>query len=167
MDENELRAKEKKNGREKSPGGSIDREKILAVIDILKKNPDIQEIMVSADGIRVVQFPAEGHHMVRSHSFSSAIKEVSAAPEKKETDGVGKEVMSPMVGTAYMAPKPGDAPFVKVGDVIQKDQIVMIIEAMKLMNPIKSPLSGRVSKICVENAAPVEYEQVLLYIEPM
>lgn len=173
IDEKKTRAQEKKVGHGKFVEAHIknDQEKILNIIKILKKNPDIQEIMISGDSIRVVQFPPAGYHTVTNApvvSHSPQERGGSPAPKKEEVIAVtGREVLSPMVGTAYMASKPGDSPFVKVGDMVQKDQVVMIIEAMKLMNPIKSPIAGRVSKICVENAVPVEYEEVLLYIDPL
>lgn len=74
-------------------------------------------------------------------------------------------VTSPMVGTAYASPSPGAAPFVKVGDMVTEGQTVLIIEAMKTMNPIRAPRAGKVSRILIENGAPVEYGEVLLIIE--
>lgn len=74
-------------------------------------------------------------------------------------------VTSPMVGTVYVAPEPGAAPFVKNGDTVSEGQTLMLIEAMKTMNPIKAPRAGRVSQIFITNAAPVEYGEVLLILE--
>ncbi len=74
-------------------------------------------------------------------------------------------VSSPMVGTAYMAAEPGAAPFVRVGDVVKAGQTVMIIEAMKVMNPIKAPKGGVVTEIMVSDAQPVEYGEVLMIID--
>jgi acetyl-CoA carboxylase biotin carboxyl carrier protein len=74
-------------------------------------------------------------------------------------------VKSPMVGTAYMSPEPGAAAFVKVGDVVSVGQTLMIIEAMKVMNPIKSPSAGKVIKIFTQDASPVEYGEPLMIIE--
>lgn len=74
-------------------------------------------------------------------------------------------VTSPMVGTVYVAPEPTAAPFVKVGDTVSEGQTLMLIEAMKTMNPIKAPRAGRVSQIFITNAAPVEYGEVLLILE--
>ena len=76
-----------------------------------------------------------------------------------------KTITSPMVGAFYAAPAPGAKPFVKVGDTVSVGQVVCIVEAMKLMNEIESEVSGRVSKICVEDGQSVEYGQVLMYIE--
>lgn len=74
-------------------------------------------------------------------------------------------VKSPMVGTAYLASEPSAPPFVKEGDVVKAGQTIMIIEAMKVMNPIKAPKGGTVSQILVANAQPVEFGQPLLIIE--
>ena len=74
-------------------------------------------------------------------------------------------VTSPMVGTAYCAPEPGAAPFVKVGDTVRQGQTLLIIEAMKVMNPVPAPRAGTVTEILVRDAQPVEYGEVLLVIE--
>jgi acetyl-CoA carboxylase biotin carboxyl carrier protein len=74
-------------------------------------------------------------------------------------------VIAPMVGTAYLAPEPGAAHFVKVGDKVREGQTVIIIEAMKVMNAIKAPKSGTVTQIMVANGTPVEYGEPLLVIE--
>lgn len=72
---------------------------------------------------------------------------------------------SPMVGTAYLAPEPGAAPFVTVGQEVREGATVLIIEAMKVMNSIRAPRSGRVTRIFVENAQPVEFGEPLMIIE--
>lgn len=74
-------------------------------------------------------------------------------------------VTSPMVGTVYVAPEPGAAPFVKTGDTVSEGQTLLLIEAMKTMNPIRAPRAGKVSQIFITNAAPVEYGEVLLILE--
>jgi oxaloacetate decarboxylase alpha subunit len=76
------------------------------------------------------------------------------------------EIKSPMVGTFYKAPSPDAPPYVKVGDSIEVGQVVCIIEAMKLMNEIKSDIKGKVVSVLVENADPVEFGQALFLIEP-
>jgi acetyl-CoA carboxylase biotin carboxyl carrier protein len=70
-----------------------------------------------------------------------------------------------MVGTVYVAPDPNSKPFVTVGDEVREGQTVLIIEAMKTMNPIPAPKAGRISRILVDNAQPVEYDEVLMIIE--
>ena len=74
-------------------------------------------------------------------------------------------VKSPMVGTAYLAAEPGAADFVKVGDTVSEGQTLLIVEAMKTMNPIAAPKSGKVTQIIVANEQPVEFDEVLLIIE--
>ncbi|HLO88958.1 MAG TPA: acetyl-CoA carboxylase biotin carboxyl carrier protein [Nostocaceae cyanobacterium] len=76
------------------------------------------------------------------------------------------EVSSPMVGTFYRAPAPGEAPFVEIGDRVRAGQTVCIIEAMKLMNEIEAEVSGQVMEILVQNGQPVEYGQPLMRINP-
>lgn len=76
------------------------------------------------------------------------------------------EIKSPMIGTFYRSGNPDTPPFVSVGDKISKGQAVCIIEAMKLFNEIESEVSGTLVKVMVENASPVEYDQVLFVIEP-
>jgi acetyl-CoA carboxylase biotin carboxyl carrier protein len=75
-------------------------------------------------------------------------------------------ITSPMVGTFYRAPAPDAPPYVEIGDQVQKGQTVCILEAMKLMNELESEVSGKIREICVENAEPVEYGQVLYRVEP-
>jgi acetyl-CoA carboxylase biotin carboxyl carrier protein len=74
-------------------------------------------------------------------------------------------VTSPMVGTAYMSPEPGAPAFVRVGDKVKEGQTLLIVEAMKVMNPIRSPRAGTVARILVESGAPVEYGEPLIVLE--
>src|SRR5689334_3081299 len=82
-------------------------------------------------------------------------------PVKREVDGA---VPSPMVGTVYVAPEPGKPPFVKVGDSVREGDTLLIVEAMKTMNPILSPRAGTVKEILVHDAQPVEFGQTLLVL---
>lgn len=88
----------------------------------------------------------------------------TAAPASAENHK-GKPITSPMVGTFYAASSPDAEPFVKVGQSISKGEVVCIVEAMKLMNEIEAEFSGTITEICVENAQPVEFGQVLMYVE--
>lgn len=90
--------------------------------------------------------------------------EVPSPPEPPKA--VGLEVKSPMVGTFYKSPEPGAKAYVAVGDRVAKGQIVCIIEAMKIMNEIESEVQGAVREVCVENAQPVEFGQVLFRVDP-
>lgn len=77
----------------------------------------------------------------------------------------GTKVNSPMVGTAYLSPEPGSASFVNVGDTVSAGQTLLIVEAMKTMNPVPAPTAGKVKAILVENEQPVEFDQLLVVIE--
>ena len=77
----------------------------------------------------------------------------------------GKPITSPMVGTFYKAPSPDAKPFVQVGQCIQAGDVVCIIEAMKMMNEIEAEFSGKVVEICIEDGQPIEFGQVLMYVE--
>jgi acetyl-CoA carboxylase biotin carboxyl carrier protein len=90
---------------------------------------------------------------------------VSTPQEKKEEVKKGKPLTSPMVGTFYKASSPDAKPFVEVGQTIKEGDIVCIVEAMKLMNEIESEFSGKVVEICVQDGQPVEFGQVLMYVE--
>jgi acetyl-CoA carboxylase biotin carboxyl carrier protein len=74
-------------------------------------------------------------------------------------------VKAPMVGTAYIAPQPDQPPFVKLGDKVEEGRVLLIVEAMKVMNQIRAPKPGRVAEILIADGAPVEYGQVLMVIE--
>lgn len=89
----------------------------------------------------------------------------AVAAEPKAEVKKGQAVTSPMVGTFYKAPSPDAKPFVEVGQTISKGDVVCIVEAMKLMNEIESEFSGKVVEVCVEDGQPVEFGQVLMYIE--
>ena len=91
-----------------------------------------------------------------------ALQEKGASPALTDHPG---GVKSPMVGTAYLAPEPGAADFVKVGDTVSEGQTILIVEAMKTMNPIGAPKAGKVTQILVSNEQPVEFDEVLMIIE--
>ena len=86
----------------------------------------------------------------------------AAAANPAEQKGA---VTSPMVGTVYTAPEPGAAGFISEGDTVQAGQTLFIVEAMKVMNPITAPTAGKVTKIFVQNAQPVEFGEALAVIE--
>ena len=75
-------------------------------------------------------------------------------------------VNSPAVGSFWVAPSPGQPPFVQVGQTVAEDEQLGIVEVMKLMNPVLSPTAGEVVEVCAANAELVEYEQVLFWIRP-
>lgn len=121
-------------------------------ITIRKDLPEVNMVASSAP----IAAPAPA---VQTPAAQSAPQQ-SAAPETK-----GKAITSPMVGTFYAASSPEANPFVEVGSTVGVGDVVCIIEAMKLMNEIKSEQAGKVVQICVKNGDPVEFGQVLMYVE--
>jgi acetyl-CoA carboxylase biotin carboxyl carrier protein len=110
-----------------------------------------------------------------AHSVQPAQQPVAKAPEASQpaaTDAAPKAdnvktITSPMIGTFYRSSSPDKPSFVNVGDEIKAGQVVCIVEAMKLFNEIESEISGRIVKVLVENAQPVEYDQPLFLVEPV
>ncbi len=101
---------------------------------------------------------------------AAAPSEPPAKPEPAAANGANGAnppgtVTAPLVGVAYLAPQPGEPPFVRVGDSVVEGQTLLIIEAMKVMNQIRAPRAGRVARILVEDAAAVEYGAALMQIE--
>jgi acetyl-CoA carboxylase biotin carboxyl carrier protein len=99
----------------------------------------------------------------------TAPQAVTAPPVKAEKPAASSttlDIKSPMIGTFYRTANPDSPPFVSVGDKITKGQTVCIIEAMKLYNEIEAEVSGTLVKVMIENATPVEYDQVLFIVEP-
>lgn len=94
---------------------------------------------------------------------ASAPPELKAVPTPSAEQAGG--VRAPMVGTVYLTPEPGAAPFVSVGDEVEEGQTLLIIEAMKVMNPIRASHGGRITRLLVGNGDPVEYGELLLVIE--
>ena len=94
------------------------------------------------------------------------VTDVSAVTEVEESTGNLLEIRSPIVGTFYRAASPDKPPYVKVGDSIAAGDVVCIVEAMKLFNEIESEVSGKIVKVLIEEAKPVEYDQVLYLVDP-
>lgn len=116
---------------------------------------DLPEVVVGAS-TPVVAAPA---------SAPTAQPAAPKAEENAEPEVQGKAITSPMVGTFYSASAPDAPAFVEIGSEVKVGDVVCIIEAMKLMNEIKSEQAGKVVKICVKNGDPVEFGQVLMYVE--
>jgi acetyl-CoA carboxylase biotin carboxyl carrier protein len=91
--------------------------------------------------------------------------QVADAQAPAAAEPAGDLVRSPMVGTCYLAAEPGSAPFVGVGDTVKEGDTLLIVEAMKVMNPIVAPRGGRITQLLVANAQPVEFDQPLVVIE--
>lgn len=94
------------------------------------------------------------------------VTDVSAVTEVEESTGNLLEIRSPIVGTFYRSASPDKPPYVKVGDSIAAGDVVCIVEAMKLFNEIESEVSGKIVKVLIEEAKPVEYDQVLYLVDP-
>ncbi|MEW5421988.1 acetyl-CoA carboxylase biotin carboxyl carrier protein [Amorphus sp. 3PC139-8] len=147
----------------------IDQELIRALATLLHET-DLTELEVEQEGLRVRvsrSAPAAPVH-VASHAAApapSASEPTSAAPRAVEQVNESSMVKSPMVGTAYVAPEPGARAYVEVGDEVREGQTVMIVEAMKTMNQIPAPRSGKITAIYVEDGQPVEYGEPLVAIE--
>ncbi len=97
---------------------------------------------------------------------ATAANQALAAPPAANAEAGLLPVKSPMVGTFYRSPGPDKGPFVKVGDTIEVGSPVCIIEAMKLFNEIESDVKGKIVKVLVEDASPVEYDQPLFLVDP-
>ena len=100
------------------------------------------------------------------NQFPAAPQTAPAAPAPAPPPANETIVKSPIVGTYYEAPKPGDPPFVKVGDFVEPGQVLCIIESMKLMNEIESEIAGTIVAKLMENGRPVEYGEALFAIRP-
>ncbi|MBD3232989.1 MAG: acetyl-CoA carboxylase biotin carboxyl carrier protein [candidate division Zixibacteria bacterium] len=139
----------------------------------LVEESNIDELEVSRWGrkVRITKHKASGNP-VAARPESPAVHEITRsepeqAPKKKEeasSDLV--KVTSPMVGTFYRSPAPDAKPYVEENQFITTGQVLCIIEAMKLMNEIEAEISGKIVKIAVENAQPVEYGQTLFLVDP-
>ncbi|MCI0750461.1 MAG: acetyl-CoA carboxylase biotin carboxyl carrier protein [Flammeovirgaceae bacterium] len=125
----------------------------------IKKEPD-QKILKASAPVMAAPVAAMPTIAAPATAATAPKAEKAAAPGKKTV-----EIKSPMIGTFYRSANPDSPPFVSVGDKISKGQTVCIIEAMKLFNEIESEVSGTVVKVMVENATPVEYEQLLFVVE--
>jgi len=146
---------------------------IKEMINLMNEN-DLSEIEVEREGtkIKIKKSSAQVTEMPRAAYPPQFQVEASPASSNNAATGAGSkknflEVVSPMVGTFYRAPSPEAASFVDVGQIVEVGQVVCIVEAMKLMNEIKSEVRGRVVEVVVENAQPVEFGQPLFLVEPV
>jgi acetyl-CoA carboxylase biotin carboxyl carrier protein len=149
----------------------IDPGLVRELAQMLSDN-ELTEIEVQ-DGERRIKVAREPAPVVSAAAAPApaAAPALSAPPmHGKEVIGAqaeeiaGTAVKSPMVGTAYMSPEPGSKPFIEVGDAVKAGDTLLIVEAMKVMNPITAPEGGVVKKIMVADAQPVEFDQPLVII---
>lgn len=146
----------------------MDTEFVRKLAEILEEN-DLGEIEL-ADGDRRIRLARPAITYATPMAAPAAIAPVAATPTAgpAAAGDLAKHagaVISPMVGTAYLAPEPGKPNFVAAGDKVTAGQTLLIIEAMKTFNPIKAPKSGTVVQILIENAQPVEFGEALMIVE--
>ena len=116
----------------------------------------------SAPALPPVETPVAAPAGAQASTEATASSESAPAEDPASHPGA---VKSPMVGTAYLSPEPGAAAFIKVGDTVSEGQTLLIVEAMKTMNPITAPRAGKITQIIVQNEQPVEFDQPLVIIE--
>ncbi|MDA9682914.1 acetyl-CoA carboxylase biotin carboxyl carrier protein subunit [Candidatus Pelagibacter sp.] len=121
----------------------------------------LSEIEYTEKDIKVKVSKLTGASIGTIKNVKSEIK----SEDIKIDNTVGTKVPSPIIGTAYLAPEPGGKKFVEVGKKINKGDTIMIVEAMKTMNHVPSPMAGTIKKICVEDGQPVEYGHTIAIIE--
>ncbi len=141
--------------------------KIEEVIKLMEKH-GLTEIMIEEEGVKMHLRKGPGGEIQFSpHVMQAAPASVpQASPEAKDEAGNFVEIKAPMVGTFYRAPSPDTKAFVDTGSQIKDGDVLCIIEAMKLMNEIKSEVKGKIVDILVENGSPIEFGQVLFLVEP-
>jgi acetyl-CoA carboxylase biotin carboxyl carrier protein len=157
-------------GAPKPPTDAIDTRLVRKLADILN-DTQLSEIEVEHEGLKIrvaktltsapVQYAAAPAPVAAAPAAAPAPTAAPSAPARAK----GDVVSSPMVGSVYLQPAPDAAPFVQVGDTVTAGQTLMIIEAMKTMNPIPATKAGRVVEILVEDGQPVEFGEPLAVIE--
>lgn len=128
----------------------------------IKNLPD--QNIVQAAPQQVVATPSALPTAIAAPTTGKAEPAKEAEPQEEETNYV--EIKSPMIGTFYRKPSPDKDVFVNVGDTVSKEDVVCIIEAMKLFNEIEAEVSGKIVKVLVDDATPVEYGQPLFLVDP-
>ncbi|WP_312166222.1 acetyl-CoA carboxylase biotin carboxyl carrier protein [Phenylobacterium sp.] len=154
----------------KAPADPIDARLVRKLADILTET-GLSEIEVEHNDLKirvaktltVAQAPVQYAHAPAPVAAAPVVAAGEAAPAAAERKG--DVVNSPMVGTVYLQPQPDAPPFVKVGDTVTAGQTLLIVEAMKTMNPIPAPRGGKIVEIIVQDAQPVEFGEPLIVIE--
>lgn len=162
MNEEEARGESRKGRR-------MDLDEIRGILDMMKEN-DLSEFEIEDEGFRLSAKRGAGDRPPPPPPLPAAPNPAQGAAPDGETAGEETgwvDIVSPMVGTIYRAASPEAQDFVSVGQEVDADTVVCIVEAMKVMNEIKAETRGIVRKICVENAAPVQFGQILFQVEPV
>jgi acetyl-CoA carboxylase biotin carboxyl carrier protein len=140
----------------------VDRDLVRTLAALLQETGLTEiEYAVGDRRIRVVR----GVPTVAAANLAIAETRPTPASASAAASELAGAIKAPMVGTVYLQPQPDTAPFIKIGDTVREGQTLLIIEAMKVMNQIPSPRSGRVAQILVDDGAPVEYGQPLVVLE--
>jgi len=157
---------EQKPGKPTEGGMRVDTDLIRELADLLTAN-ELTEIQVE-DGERKIKVRREAASFVAAPAYhapapaAAAPVAEAAAPAAEEVSG--NAVKSPMVGTAFLSSEPGGAPFVSVGKAVKAGDTLLIVEAMKVMNPITAPAAGTIKKVMISDGQPVEFDQPLVII---
>ena len=143
----------------------MDIRKIKKLIEMLQES-DLNEIEVS-QGEESVRISRDSNNTVSTQMplKSNPIQVPDIGKEEIQPELSGNQIKTPIVGTFYRRPNPEKAAFINVGDIIEVGDVVCIVEAMKMMNEIKSEYSGKVVSIIAEDGQPVEFDQTLIIIE--
>jgi acetyl-CoA carboxylase biotin carboxyl carrier protein len=142
--------------------------KIEEVIRLMEKH-NLTEISIEEEGAKVHLRKGAGGEIEKAIHLPSPVlthAEQKTVPTPKEETRNLTEIKAPMVGTFYRSPSPDAKPYVDIGGKIKEGDVLCIIEAMKLMNEIKSEVKGKIVDILVENGEPIEFGQVLFLVEP-
>ena len=145
----------------------MDIRKIKTLIEMLEES-NLNEIEVSQgdESVRISKGKDPVDYIEKNQINTSISSQEEASINENETSKfVGNQVKAPLVGTFYRKPSPDSDPFVRVGDIVKKGQVLCIIEAMKMMNEIKSEFDGEVSSIEIEDGQPVEFGQTIIVIQ--
>ena len=145
----------------------IDPALVQHLAELLTEN-ELTEIEVE-DGDRRVKVRRESAPLVAATPAAAAAPAPAPAAQPATAEGAseqisGETVKSPMVGTAFLSAQPGAKPFVEVGDAVKAGDTLLIVEAMKVMNPITAPAGGVIKKILISDGQPVEFDQPLLIV---
>ena len=145
----------------------MDIRKIKTLIEMLEES-NLNEIEVSQgdESVRISKGKDPVDYIENNQINTSISSQEKVSINEDDTRKfVGNQVKAPLVGTFYRKPSPDSNPFVKVGDIVKKGQVLCIIEAMKMMNEIKSEFDGEVSSIEIEDGQPVEFGQTIIVIQ--
>ncbi len=144
---------------------TIDQSLIRDLANLLKET-DLSEIEIEQDNLRIRVARGTGTQTVSAPvQVPVPIAQTTADAKPRDLANDPGAVPSPMVGTAYLAPAPGATQFVTIGEMVKEGQTVLIVEAMKTMNQIAAPRSGKVTAILVDDGQPVEFGEPLLILE--